>query len=182
MNKIDAILHPVRFKIVQKFLDGHGKTVKKLTKELEDIPQATLYRQLDALVKSEVLMVTEENQVRGTIEKVYSLNIANANITNDDVKELTIEDHLQYFMIFQAQLTHNFEEYLQKENIDFQRDGVGYRLVAMHLSDEEFADFARDLREVYQTYLQKSPSPERTKRLVSNIFIPENKRRMEDDK
>jgi hypothetical protein len=44
MNKIETVLHPVRFKIIQVFLDGQSKTAKRLAKELKDIPQASLYR------------------------------------------------------------------------------------------------------------------------------------------
>ena len=170
------VLHPVRFRIIQMFLDGQSKTVKKLAKELKDIPQATLYRQLDTLVKAEVLIVTEQNQIRGTVEKVYSLNISAVNMTNDDVKELTKEEHLQYFLVFTAQLTKNFEAYLQKNDIDFQRDGVGYRQIALHLTDEEFLDFAKDMGEVYGKYIRNAPSPKRTKRIISNVIIPEKER------
>lgn len=176
LKKIETILHPVRFRIIQQFLDGQNKTAKKLANELRDIPQATLYRQLDALVKAEVLTITEENQIRGTVEKVYALNVSAANMTNDDVKELTKEEHLEYFMFFTAQLTKNFEAYLEQDNIDFQKDGVGYRQVSLHLSDEEFLDFTKDMRAVYEKYVGYSPASNRTKRTLSTIILPEVER------
>ena len=181
MNKLETILHPVRFKIIQVFLDGQSKTAKKLYKELKDIPQASLYRQLDALVKAEVLIITEENPIRGTVEKIYSLNISSVNMTNNELKELTKEEHLQYFMIFTAQLTKNLENYLQKDDLDFQRDGVSYSQVALHLSDEEFLDFANDIGKVYGKYIKNPPSSKRKRRVISNIIIPENERGTENE-
>lgn len=175
MNKVEIIMHPVRFKIIQVFLDGLSKTAKKVATELKDVPQASLYRQLDALVKAGVLIITEENQIRGAIEKVYSLNIPSVNMTNDDVKELTKEEHLQYFLFFTAQITSDFETYLDIGDIDFLRDGVGYRQVALHLSDTEFLDYAKDLRKVYEKYMQNTPSSERTKRIISTITMPKKK-------
>ena len=69
MNKVETILHPVRLRIIQQLLDGQATTAKQLAGQLKDIAQATLYRQLDILVKAEVLAVTEEKQIRGAVEK-----------------------------------------------------------------------------------------------------------------
>lgn len=182
MNKIETILHPVRFKIIQKFLDGQSKTVKVLANELKNVPQATLYRQLDTLVKSDVLTITDEIPIRGTVEKVYSLNRESANISNIDLKGLTKEEHLQYFMFFLTQLSGDFETYLQKEDIDYEKDGVGYRQVALHLTDEEFLDFTRDLAKVFSKYLEITSADNRTKRIFSNIVMPEYKEEMDNER
>jgi len=179
--KIETVLHPVRFRIIQKFIDGQSKTAKMLGKELKDIPQATLYRQLDTLVKADVLVVTEENQIRGTVEKVYTLNISAASMSNKDIKGLSKEEHLQYFLVFTAQLMQNFEAYLQSGEVDFQRDGVGYRQTALHLTDEEFMGFIKDMAKVYEKYAKNSPSPDRNKRMISNIIIPERERGTEHE-
>lgn len=181
LKKIEMILHPVRFRIIQKLLDGHHKTAKKLAYELPDIPQATLYRQLDALVKAEVLTIVEENQIRGTMEKVYALITSAASMTNNDIKELTKEQHLEYFMFFTAQLTKNFEVYLQQDDIDFERDGVGYRQAALHLNDEEFIDFTKDFRKVYEKYAENTSAPNRVKRVISTIIIPEEERGIDNE-
>lgn len=181
MRKIETILHPVRFRIIQKFLDGQHKTVKELAQDLHDIPPATLYRQLDTLVKSNILLIAKENQIRGTVEKVYALNVSSVNLKNDELKGLTKDDHLQYFLFFTAQLTKHFEMYLNTDDIDFERDGVGYRQVALNLSNEEFHCFVTDLRKVYETYADNLPSPNRTKRIISTITIPEKKRGTAND-
>ncbi|KAB7672172.1 helix-turn-helix domain-containing protein [Bacillus sp. B1-b2] len=181
MKKIEIILHPVRFRIIQVFLDGLSKTAKSLAQELTDIPQATLYRQLDALVKAEVLLVVEENQIRGMVEKVYKLNNAAVSLTAEDLKEVSREDHLQYFLIFTTQLAKNFEDYLKNDDIDYDRDGVGYRQVALHLSDEELLQFVKDMGSVVGKYAELTPSSTRTKRLLSTILLPEKERGTENE-
>src|SRR5690606_19443962 len=105
---------------------------------LSDIPQATLYRQLDILVKADILLVTEQNQVRGAIEKTYELNTGAAVVSNEEAMKVSKEDHLKHFMLFAVNLARNFEDYLEKGPADFERDGVGYRQLALQLSDEEF--------------------------------------------
>lgn len=176
MNKLETIMHPIRFKIIQQFLDGQSKTTKKLANQLREIPQASLYRQLDALVKAHILIITEEKKIRGAVEKVYSLNMPAVNITNEDIKQFTPEEHLQYFLFFTAQLTSNFEAYLKNDDIDFLRDGVGYRQIALHLTDIEFQNYLKDLKMVFEKYQKNLPSPERTKRLISTITLPAKER------
>ncbi|HWO77212.1 MAG TPA: helix-turn-helix domain-containing protein [Bacillus sp. (in: firmicutes)] len=182
MKKIDAILHPVRFKIIQQFLDGQNRTAKDLAIKLHNIPQATLYRHIDTLVKTDVLKIIEENQIRGTIEKVYSLNLSAVHLTKDDLIGLNKEDHLQLFMVFTAQLLRDFEEYLDQDDIDFERDGVGYRQGVLFLSDSEFEAFIADLKQVLQKYIQNTPNSDRRKRLISTIMMPVVEEEKDDDK
>lgn len=181
MNKVETILHPIRIRIIQQLLDGQATTAKQLAVQLKDIPQATLYRQLDILVKAEVLAVTEEKQIRGAVEKTYELNGAAAVLTNDEVMGLTKEDHLKYFMFFAVHLTKSFEEYLENGSVDFERDGVGYRQLALHLDDEEFDGLLKDLRSVFAKYINNAPSLERTKRVISTVIIPEGERGEENE-
>lgn len=177
LNKFETILHPVRFKILQQFLDGQKKTAKTLAKQLNDIPQATLYRQLDTLVKADLLTVAQENQVRGTVEKVYALNHANAILKGKDIKNLTKEDHLQLFLLFTASLATDFESYLANDDFDFVKDGAGYRQVILHLSDEEFREFIKEMSQVVAKYSNNEPNPKRMKRKVSTIVIPDKERK-----
>ncbi|MDQ0232077.1 helix-turn-helix domain-containing protein [Metabacillus malikii] len=181
MNKLETIMHPIRFRIVQMFLDGQSRTAKMLAKELKDIAQASLYRQLDALVKADVLLITEENQIRGTIEKVYTLNTPAVTMMNDDVKHLSKEEHMQHFLFFTTQLTADFQTYLANDEINFERDGVGYRQVALHLSDEEFLQYIQDLRKIFEKYMQFTPAPNRTKRIISTISMPKKEGKHNDE-
>lgn len=179
MHKLDIMLHPVRFRIIQRFLDEKNRTAKQLAKELNDIAQATLYRQLDTLLKNDMLTIVEENQIRGTVEKVYALNSAAVNLTNEDVKELSKEDHLKYFLFFTAQLTKSFENYLEKDDIDFERDGIGYRQVALHLSRDELENFRTDLYQLYEKYDSLPQTSKQTKRLISTVILPEREEKSE---
>lgn len=181
MNKVEAIFHPVRFRIIQRFLDGQKKTAKMLAKELKDIPQATLYRQLDTLVKADILTITEENPIRGTVEKVYALNQSNTVLQADDVKKLSIEEHLQLFILFTAGLTRDYEAYLSSPTIDFEKDGVGYRQIALHLSDEEFNNFIQDLQSVVGKYINNPPTADRKKRLFSTVLMPDQNGGIENE-
>lgn len=172
-RKIDILLHPVRLRIIQKFLGGDERTAKELAQLLPDIAQATLYRQLDTLLKANILIITEEKPIRGTIEKVYALNPMEASITTKDIKGISNEEHIQYFMLFTTQLLAQFESYIEKGEIDLERDGVAYRQTAFYLSDGEFHDLFIEMARIFQQAAKNKPNPDRKKRYISTIIIPE---------
>ncbi len=175
-SKAKLILHPVRMKIIQSLLGGQKLTVQQMLDILKDVPQATLYRHLNKLVEADVICVVEEHPVRGTIEKVYAVNMQNANVTAEDLKHTTKDEHLNYFLTFLMNLLGDFEQYLQGEQLDFYQDGVSYRQARLHLSEEEFIEFVMDIRNVFENAAQKTPSPERKARNIATIIIPENKK------
>lgn len=173
-SKAKLILHPVRMKIIQSLLGGQKLTVQQMLDVVKDVPQATLYRHLNKLLEANIIMVVEEHQVRGTVEKVYAVNLQNAVVTADELKQTTKEEHLNYFLTFLMNQLGSFEEYLNGKDIDLLKDGLSYRQTKLHLSDEEFFDFITEIRNVYEKATQKTPSPERKTRNVATIFIPEN--------
>ncbi len=172
MTTAELLLHPIRLRIVQTLLGERMLTTADLRAELPDVPPATLYRQVAALVEGEVLEVAAERKVRGTFERTYRLRTANAHVSAEEAAGLGAEEHRQAFMTFVALLLADFDRYLTRDDIDLGRDGVGFRQVAMYLSDEEFQDFLGDLRAVILSRLSNQPAPNRTRRLLSTIVMP----------
>lgn len=175
-SKAEILMHPIRIKIVQEFAAGRKLTAKELLTRLPSVPQATLYRHIDKLVQTDILEIAEENQVRGTVEKLYRLNIGKANFTNNDLKELTREEHFDYFILFMTQLMKNFENYLEQEDLDFERDGLSYRQAGVYLSDQEFLQFIKELGAVFQKVITNEPASDRKKRIISTIIIPDGEK------
>ncbi|MEE3919206.1 helix-turn-helix domain-containing protein [Micromonospora sp. BRA006-A] len=68
----ETALHPVRIRILRAAA-GARVTTHDLVELLPDVPQATLYRHLATLVKTGMLDVVQEREVRGAVERVYAL-------------------------------------------------------------------------------------------------------------
>ena len=69
-----------------------------------DIPQATLYRHIARLAKAGIIEVAEIPDVRGTIEKVYSLDERTTTLTAEDVANFSKDDHMHSRIAFIAAL------------------------------------------------------------------------------
>src|SRR6266536_5415616 len=137
MTSADLLLHPVRLRIVQAFLGDRALTTTELRAELPDLPAASLYRHVARLVEGGVLAVVAERRVRGAVERTYVLRTAAANISLDEVAQMTPDEHRQAFLAFVAGLIGDFDRYLARGDIDLLRDGVSYRMAGMWLDDVE---------------------------------------------
>jgi Helix-turn-helix domain len=172
LTSADLLLHPVRLRIVQAFLGDRALTTSELRTELPDVPPASLYRHVARLVDAGVLSVVGERRVRGAVERTYVLRVAAASINLQEVERMSREDHRHAFMAFVAGLLGDVDRYLEREDFDPVRDGAGYRLAGLWLSDAEFADFLRDLARVIQPRLANPPKRGRRRRILGTVLLP----------
>ena len=172
MTSADLLLHPVRLRIVQAFLGERALTTTALAAELADVPAASLYRHVARLVSAGVLAVVAERRVRGALERTYVLRVSAASIGLDEVSAMNAEDHRQAFLGFVAGLLGDFDRYLARDDRDFLRDGVGYRLAAFWLDDAEYAELMRELARVLQPRAANPPGPGRSRRILGYVLLP----------
>ncbi len=172
-SKIDIMLHPIRMRTIQTLIGGRRLTVQQINELLPDVPQATMYRHLNKLLEAGIITVVEENQVRGTVEKVYSLAEHVEHLTKEDIDNATREDHFRYFFTFLTNLLGDFEKYLSQDKFDLISDGVGYRLATVYLNDEEFVQLQRTIADALQKVAHNEPAPGRKPRNIATIVLPQ---------
>lgn len=172
MSTADLLLHPVRLRIIQAFLGDRALTTADLRAELPDVPPASLYRHVARLAKAGVLSVVAERRVRGAIERTYVMRLAAASVSLDEVERMSRDDHRQAFMAFVGGLLGDFDRYLSRPEIDLLRDGVGYRLAGLWLSDDELKELTRDLVRVVQPRLANAPRAGRRRRIFATVLLP----------
>jgi len=173
-TKADLILHPVRMKVLQTLASGRRRTVQQIAEKLPEVPQATLYRHLKKLLDAKVIEVVEENQVRGTIEKVYALPESNEVLSREEILKAGPDEHLEYFMKFLGLVLMDFKAYLSQPNYDFEKDMVSFRQATIYASDEEYREFTRKYVELITPLLQNEEAPHRKKRTITNILTTQH--------
>jgi hypothetical protein len=147
-------------------------TTGQLRERMPDVPTATLYRQVATLVDGGLLEVVDERQVRGATERTYALRAENASVTPAEAGRVPPEEHRRMFMTFVAGLLGDFDRYLAREDVDFERDLVRYRQAGVNLSDEELLDLVRELGEVLAPRLALPEAPGRRRRIFTTVLIP----------
>lgn len=177
VSRSEALLHPVRLRIVLILAARSNLTAQEIGRFLDDVPQATLYRHLNNLREADIIRVVEERPTGGSLERVYALNEGATYLSPADLERATKDDHMRYFTTFCVHLLGLFGTYLRRERIDLARDGVGYQTHVMHLSPEELAQFVGELRQLMLSYMSKEPSPQRSPHTFTTILIPDDRLR-----
>ncbi len=172
---LDDMLHPVRMRVIMALSGSQGMTPQQIAEKLSDVPQATLYRQINRLAKARIVTVVDERPVRGTLEKVYAVNFSPESVIGQEaLSNLSKEDHLRYFTAFAVTLIDEFSRYLEdKDHPDLAADGVGYQQIALFMSDEELARFAQVFNQAILPSLKNEGAPDRKKRIFTTVMIPE---------
>lgn len=170
----DLLLHPVRLRIVQA-LTSRPMTPTEVKHVLGDVAQATLYRHLKQLEAGGLIEISDERQVRGSVERTYRVVEAAVSLGADDLAEADADDHLRYFATFVATLLSDYAGYLGQGSLDLAADRVGYRQAPLWLTDEEFDELTGELADAVGRRLQFQPGGGRRRRLMSTIVMPDDR-------
>lgn len=170
--KRDLLLHPIRLRIVQ-LLVNRPMTANQIKDQLTDVAQATLYRQLKALLDGGLLEVVDEQAVRGGLERTYGVVESATKLDYADVADAEPDEHFRLFATFIGTILNDYSSYLNNEGFDLQEDRVGYSQAPLWLTTEEFDEFASAIRHVVSERLQNQPTPERRRYLLNTIVMPE---------
>lgn len=171
-SKTDILLHPIRMRIVMS-LAGRQLTPLQLAAFLPDVPQATLYRHLNKLSQEGFLRVVEERQVRGTVEKVYTLG-SHMVVGPEELAKASKEELMRLFTNFVSGLLGSFASYLtSREKPDLLADMVGFRQLPLNLTDKELIELIQELQKPVLKVYGNELTPERKRILFSTVLMPD---------
>ena len=171
-SSAELVLHPVRLRIVQAFMGSASLTTGQLRERLPDVPGATLYRQVATLVAGGLLEAVDERQVRGATERTYALRVEKASMSADEAAAVPPDEHRRLFMTFVAGLLGDFDRYLDRGDINFAHDLVGYRQAGFYATDDELEQVLSVIREAVGQLQAAEPTPDRRRRLLTTVLMP----------
>ena len=173
-SRADVIFHPIRARIIVE-VSGRRITAKELSEAMPGIPRATLYRHINTLTEGGILVVVEENQVRGTVERVYALNREVTDLSPEELSQMTRGDFEQAFTVFVTGLLGDLTRYLdsrEPENIDLVADGLKFGKVQLYLTEAEFEALLAQVYGAIESVVGNEPARDRRPRIASVTFIP----------
>lgn len=165
MEMAEIVMNPVRQRIFQYFLLHETGTVKEIRKALPDVPSASLYRHIKILADSSILMVVDENRIRGTVESVYQLN-KDAMATEDENGNAVQMSLLS--------ICASFARYFSSGNADPQKDMLLFTNCTLLLTDEDFSSFLAEINQIAVKYMKKEAVEGSKTRQITLISAPAN--------
>jgi len=171
-TRTSLLLHPVRLRVLQAAL-GREVTTTQLAGWLADVPTATLYRHVAALIDGGVLEVVDERLVRGAVERTLRVALPAASLGVDEVAALSREEHLDAVTAFLAGVLQAATDYLTSPSAAPARDGYGYRQVALWADDDELLELTSRLRQLLHDAAHRGPAPGRHRRILTTVLLPD---------
>ncbi len=173
-RKADLFLHPVRLRIITA-ISTHQMTAREIAKTMPDIPPATLYRNLNALLKGGIIHVVKENQIRGTVERVYELT-ALPSLTDEDLQGMSKAECEQAFATYISTLMSDARNYLDfkpdEAEIHPIQDGVVISKIEIFLSRAENQSINEKIQKLIMEAGKNQPTSDRKRHVFSYVVIP----------
>ncbi len=142
----EAILNPVRIRIIQELAIKGSMTATELCEKISDVPRTTMYRHINILLDNSILSVVSEKKIRGSLERTLALNIK--EISEYNTLENASRNALSYLMNKYAR----FQNYFSGENPDPGKDKIFLNNAVLMMDDNEFDQFLTELRELIIKY------------------------------
>lgn len=175
LSKIELLIHPVRFRILQT-ISNRPLNTQEIAEYLPDVPKSSIYRHLKSLLDGEMVKVAETRLVHGIQEKKYEL-AQRAYLDANDMAGLTADEHLTYFTTYLMTLLQGFADYLsvaglEGKKIDMVEDRVGYTEITFFASPDEFELLQADLNKAVLKLANNKPGNGRVKQKLVIVSHP----------
>jgi len=171
-DRLALLLHPVRIRLMHALRVGGRLTTSELCARLPDLSKASVYRQVERLVRGGVFEVESERRVRGVVERRYRLVPRAATVSADEATGMTLEDHRKVFTAAMAMLMADFGSYLDCANANPTADKVSYRQYVVWLSPEERAQLVDNMSRMLRSLMRKKSTGGRAPHILSTVFFP----------
>lgn len=146
MNISEVMLNPIRMRIIQVAAANENISASDICEKMPDVPRTTIYRHIKILIDNSILTVVAENKIRGSLERILTLNTA------EITKHNSLENATQNAFAFLMQQYAKFERYFSSEAPNPAIDRIFLNNTVLMLSDEEFDAFLKDLQQLLQKY------------------------------
>jgi hypothetical protein len=163
---------PVNAKLMLEIKERGQVTASQLLEKFSDIPQATLYRRLQKMLGDDVLKITKENQIRGTVEKVYALNYDLETEWKNIHKANDRAAYMQFVTHYMLGILQEFKAYTAKESIDLKTDGTGLFTAPVYATNEELNAVLNKIVAALTELKANTPDGERKLRNICIIAPP----------
>jgi len=157
------------------FLDIYQKetvTAKQLAETYPDVAQTTLYRYLKRMTNDRLIKVVQENNIRGTIEKTYSVAVDFGENMESIFSNNDGEAYMLLFTQYISGFISAFQSYSKRKDIDLQKDMAAFTTAPIFATDDELIAAMTQIGEVITGLFKNKPSKERKPRNLGLIVTP----------
>jgi DNA-binding transcriptional ArsR family regulator len=176
-TKANIIIHPIRMRILAE-LGARQCTTRQLAAALHDVPQVSVYKHINTLIKHGIVEVISEQPIRGTMERTLAVAAGQGRLSAEDFAKATTDDHKAYFMTYITSFVQAFNTYVEgKTTPEILEGGLVYNQIIAYANAAEIEDLRRKFTELLQPLFNNEPTADRKRLTLGAMIIPEGKRK-----
>lgn len=162
MNLEKLLMNPIRIMIMQYLTVHETATTSEIISSLNNVSRATVYNHIKILEKNGLICVVQENQIRGAVEKIFSINKSEGNYRSDYA---SVINYLLYLMF-------DFHNYFENQQKGMNKDMLFVDRFVMYLDDKNFENFFKEYTELCKKYFSFECEENKKGRTISLISSP----------
>ena len=162
MNLLNLLMNPVRIMIMQYLTTHKTATASEIIGSLNNVSRATVYNHIKILEENNLICVVQENQVRGTLEKTFSIKKTVEHSQSD--YSMVINYLLNLMVDFQQYYDHT-KKLMDEEMLFIDRS-------VMYLDDENYKNFFKEYTQLCKKYFDYECVENKKVRTISLISSP----------
>lgn len=169
--KFGLFKNQTRFKIALELIDKEeGLSIMQLKETLEDVPQATLYRQMNSMFEDGLVKIVNTRKTRSGEEKFYAINTETYKIDEEEWNQASYDDKVNFATFYFTHILQAYQSY--HKNLDEIKDKSTFSISRLNLDESKFEDFQSELKSLFEKYYNESQSNSSRERTVSLVIIP----------
>lgn len=160
-----------RFKIALTLIDKpNGLSIMQMNKILEDVAQATLYRNVNAMFQDKLLKIVKTKKLRSGEENYYALNTNGSKIDEEEWSKASYDEKVNFITYYFMYILQAYQNYY-KDNQE-EKDKTTFSISKLNLSETEFKNFQTEINDLISKYYNKKQNSSKKEKVISLVIIP----------
>ncbi|GIN69992.1 transcriptional regulator [Bacillus sp. J14TS2] len=160
-----------RFKIALELIDKkEGLSIMQLNQLLEDISQATLYRQVNGMFEDGLLTIVRKKKTRSGEENFYALKTTGYKISEEEWNQATYDEKVNFITYYYMYVLNTYQNY--HKTLENKNDHSTFSISKLNLGEAEFENFQSDLNQLLTKYYNEGQHKNDRERTISLVIIP----------
>lgn len=161
----------IRFKIALELIDKkEGLSIMQLSQLLQDVPQATLYRHMNAMFEDGLVKIVHTRKTRSGAEKFYAINTETYKIDEEEWNRASYDEKVDFVTFYFMYILQSYKSY--HETMGGNKDQSTFSIAKLKLDDSKFEDFQSELNSLFKKYYDESQNENCKERTISLVIIP----------
>ena len=169
--KKDILIKPLTIRII-RLLTNNELTVKEISGYITEISKPSLYRHIKKMYQENIIKVTNERIINGITEKTYTFAMGNGILSEEEFKEMSEKEYKMLFTQFISLITGDFDENFKNYDLNYLKYNTSFTQMMLYLSEDEENKLNKELKKVFNKYINNKPNKKRYKKVISFVSMP----------